>query len=104
MSASQQTLSALVEPRDIGYASFIMQTFHTETVVEKDGKLHLDHVPFSEGQAVHVFVSTATPARKDYLKGFVLKYDPPLAPVAEEDWEERRGSTSTATFAAAGAT
>jgi hypothetical protein len=64
-----------------------MQTFHTETVVEKDGKLHLDHVPFSEGQAVHVFVSTATPAKEDSLRGSVLKYDQPLAPVAEEDWE-----------------
>lgn len=80
-------MSALVEPRGIGYVSSVMQTFHTETVVEKNGKLHLDHVPFSEGQAVHVFVSTVAPAKKDSLKGSVLKYDQPLAPVAEEDWE-----------------
>jgi hypothetical protein len=64
-----------------------MQTFHAETVVEKDGKLHLDHVPFSEGEAVHVFVSSASTVIKHLLKGSVLKYDQPLAPVAGEDWE-----------------
>ena len=61
-----------------------MQTFQSETVVEKDGKLHLDHVPFSEGEAVHVFVSSATPVTKDSLKGSVLKYEQPLAPVDPE--------------------
>ena len=64
-----------------------MQTFHAEIVVEKDGKLQLDHVPFSEGQAVHVFISSATPATVQPLKGSVLKYERPRAPVAEEDWE-----------------
>jgi hypothetical protein len=64
-----------------------MQTFHAETVVEKDGKLHLDHVPFSEGESVHVFVSSATTVTKHPLKGSVLKYEQPLEPVAGEDWE-----------------
>jgi hypothetical protein len=64
-----------------------MQTFHAETVVEKDGKLHLDHVPFSEGEAVHVFISSVTSVTPDSLKGTVLKYEQPLAPVAVEDWE-----------------
>jgi hypothetical protein len=64
-----------------------MQTFHAETVVEKDGKLHLDHVPFSEGEAVHVFVSSAKPNAQASLRGSVLKYEQPLAPVAVEDWE-----------------
>lgn len=64
-----------------------MQTFHAETVVEKDGKLHLDHVPFSEGEAVHVFVSSASTLTKQALNGSVLKYDQPLAPVAEGDWQ-----------------
>jgi hypothetical protein len=80
-------LSGLVEPENAGYTSSVMQMFHTEIVVEKDGKLHLDHVPFSEGEAVHVFVSSATPVTKLPLKGSVLKYERPLAPVAEEDWE-----------------
>jgi len=64
-----------------------MQTFHAETVIEKNGKLHLDHVPFSEGEAVHVFVSSVAPFTKDSLKGSVLKYEQPLAPVSQEDWE-----------------
>jgi hypothetical protein len=64
-----------------------MQTFHAEIVVEKDGELHLDHVPFSEGESVHVFVSSATPGIKETLKGSVLKYEQPLEPVAEKDWE-----------------
>ena len=44
--------SALVERENAGYAFIIMQTFHAEIVVEKDGKLHLEHLPFSEGEAV----------------------------------------------------
>ena len=64
-----------------------MQTFHAEMVVEKDGRLHLDHVPFPEGEAVHVFVSSATPITRQTLQGSVLKYEHPLAPVAGEDWE-----------------
>jgi hypothetical protein len=64
-----------------------MQTFHAETVVEKDGKLYLDQLPFSEGEAVHVFVSSARPVAKQSLKGSVLKYEQPYAPVAEEDWQ-----------------
>ncbi|MGA3179432.1 MAG: hypothetical protein ABSF38_03720 [Verrucomicrobiota bacterium] len=79
--------SALVERENAGYAFIIMQTFHAEIVVEKDGKLHLEHLPFSEGEAVHVFVSSATPVTQQPLKGSVLKYQQPLAPVAEEDWE-----------------
>ena len=64
-----------------------MQTFHAETVVEKDGKIHLDQVPFSQGEAVHVFVSSASSVSQDSLKGSVLKYEQPFASVAEEDWE-----------------
>ena len=64
-----------------------MHTFHVETIIKRDGKLHLDHVPFSEGEAVHVFVSSATPVTTQTLRGSVLKYEQPFAPIAEEDWE-----------------
>jgi len=67
-----------------------MQTFHAEIVVEKDGKLHLNHVPFSEGEAVHVFISSATSVTTQSLNGSVLKYEQPFAPVAEEDWESAK--------------
>lgn len=60
-----------------------MQTFHAEIVVEKDGKLQLHHVPFSEGETVHVFVSSATSDSTHPLKGSVLRYEQPFAPVAE---------------------
>jgi hypothetical protein len=62
-----------------------MQTFHAETIIERDGKLCLDHVPFSEGEAVHVFVSSATHIIKQPLKGCVLKYEEPFAPVGEKN-------------------
>ncbi len=64
-----------------------MNTFHAEAIIGKDGALHLDRVPFSRGEAVHVFVSSATPVTEHSLRGSVLKYDHPFAPVAEEDWE-----------------
>jgi len=64
-----------------------MQNFHAETIVEKDGKLHLDHLPFAEGQPVHVLISPAQPTKTFPLKGTVLKYDQPFAPVVEQDWE-----------------
>jgi hypothetical protein len=64
-----------------------MQTFHADIVVGKNGKLQLDHLPFAEGQAVHVFVSCAMPEPNQPLKNSVLKYEQPFAPVADEDWE-----------------
>jgi len=64
-----------------------MQTFLAETVIEKDGRLSLDHLPFCEGEAVHVFVSSARSVRMHPLKGSVLKYERPLAPVEGVDWE-----------------
>ncbi len=64
-----------------------MKTFHAETVVQKDGKVNLDHLPFPEGQSVYVFVAAASPITAQPLAGSVLKYDQPFAPVSEEEWE-----------------
>jgi hypothetical protein len=80
-------ISALVEHEKTGYPDFVMQTFHAEMVVEKDGRLYLEHVPFSEGESVHVFLSSATPLTEQPLKGSVLKYEQALAPVAGGDWD-----------------
>lgn len=60
-----------------------------DAVLTEDGKLSLDNLPFQAGQAVEVIVlpvarpgvSTARP-----LRGMVLRYDQPTAPVAEGDW------------------
>jgi hypothetical protein len=84
---SKSVLSTLVEAGNVSYFLLIMQTFHTDTVIEKDGRLHLDNVPFSEGESVHVFVSSATTLIQQPLKGCVLKYEQPFAPTAEEEWE-----------------
>jgi hypothetical protein len=58
-----------------------------EAVLSEDGKL-LDHLPFQAGQAVEVIVlPAARPAPPAHtLRGTVLHYDQPTAPVAEADW------------------
>jgi hypothetical protein len=59
-----------------------------EAVLAEDGKLLLDHLPFRAGQAVEVIVLPAarSTAPGPALRGTVLRYDQPTAPVAEDDW------------------
>jgi hypothetical protein len=59
-----------------------------EAVLSEDGRLLLDHLPFKAGQAVEVIVlPAARPAPPGHaLRGTVLHYDQPTAPVAESDW------------------
>ena len=63
-----------------------------EAVLSEDGKLLLDHLPFQAGQAVEVIVLPVnrTPSAGHALKGTVLRYDRPTAPVAETDWDALR--------------
>jgi hypothetical protein len=65
-----------------------------EAVLAEDGKLSLDHLPFRAGQTVEVIVLPANcPAPPGAtLRGTVLRYDDPTAPVAEADWL-RKGDT-----------
>jgi hypothetical protein len=60
----------------------------TEAVLQEDGKLLLDNLPFRAGQAVEVIVlPAATPAAASHpLRGMVLRYDRPTDPVADTDW------------------
>jgi hypothetical protein len=61
----------------------------TEAVLSEDGKLSLDNLPFRAGQAVEVIVLAATPRPAPVahpLRGMVVRYDQPTAPVAEGDW------------------
>jgi hypothetical protein len=63
-----------------------------EAVLAEDGKLLLDHLPFQAGQAVEVIVLPAnrpTPPGHG-LRGTVLRYDQPTAPVADDDWSALR--------------
>ena len=59
-----------------------------EAVLAEDGKLALDNLPFRAGQVVEVIVMPAArPAAIGHpLRGTVLRYDQPTAPVAEADW------------------
>jgi hypothetical protein len=59
-----------------------------EAVLSEDGKLLLDHLPFRAGQRVEVIVlPTSRPTPPGHpLRGTVLRYDQPTAPVAEADW------------------
>jgi hypothetical protein len=63
-----------------------------EAVLAEDGKLLLDKLPFRAGQAVEVIVlPAARPTPTDHpLRGTVLRYDDPTAPVAEADWSALR--------------
>jgi hypothetical protein len=60
-----------------------------EAVLAEDGKLLLDHLPFQAGQAVEVIVLPASgPTPPSHaLRGTVLRYDQPTAPVADADWD-----------------
>lgn len=61
----------------------------TEAVLTEDGKLLLDHLPFRAGQAVEVIVLPVSRATvpSPTLRGTVLRYEEPTAPVAEADWD-----------------
>ena len=65
-----------------------MQTFFAESVVQEDGKLTLEHLPFVHGQTLQVFISARprVSAERHSLRGTVLKYERPLEPVASGDW------------------
>jgi hypothetical protein len=60
-----------------------------EAVLSEDGKLLLDRLPFQAGQAVEVIVLPVTRGTPlgHQLRGTVLRYDQPTAPVAETDWD-----------------
>jgi hypothetical protein len=60
-----------------------------DAVLVEDGKLSLDNLPFRAGQAVEVIVLPAAQSVTSAthpLRGMVLQYDQPTAPVAEADW------------------
>lgn len=61
----------------------------TEAVLSEDGKLLLDQLPFRAGQKVEVIVVPAIQATapSPALRGTVLCYDQPTAPVVEADWD-----------------
>ena len=69
-----------------------METVRIEAIVQRNGRLIIDDLPFDEGEVVEVVVSDAKGLASvtdvNPLKGSVLKYDDPFGPaVSLEDWE-----------------
>ena len=69
-----------------------METVRIEAIVQRNGRLIIDDLPFDEGEVVEVVVSDAkglvSVTDVNPLKGSVLKYDDPFGPaVSLEDWE-----------------
>ena len=68
-----------------------METYHIEATVGQDGTLILRDLPFPSGDRVEVTVRSCGPAESQIdpypLRGQPIRYDQPLEPVAEVDWE-----------------
>lgn len=68
-----------------------MKAYKVEKKIAANGVIHLDALPFHEGELVEVIViareekirnSTPSP-----LRGMVIEYVNPTEPIAEDDWE-----------------
>ena len=68
-----------------------METFRLDTTLTQDGTLTLRDLPFQAGDSVEVIIvpraSTSAEPSAYPLRGKVLYYANPTAPVAQEDWE-----------------
>jgi hypothetical protein len=64
----------------------------SETTVDPQGRVVLDHLPFRPGEKVEVVIRSheVSPLGPSDLKGSVLRYDDPFEPVATDDWEMSR--------------
>ncbi len=67
-----------------------LQAHRIETTIQQDGTLTLDHLPFPVGESVEVIIlrrPARTEGQNPYpLRGARVRYDDPLDPVGEEDW------------------
>jgi hypothetical protein len=68
-----------------------MSAHRIEAIVNQDGKVVLENLPFQAGDVVEVIVSKSdTKPNGDSrysLRGRVIKYEAPLEPVGVEDWD-----------------
>ncbi len=70
-----------------------MEAYKTKAKVKKNHKVHIDNVPFDDGQEVEVVISVSKKNEhdnelKDSLVGSVIKYDNPFEPaITTQDWE-----------------
>ncbi len=65
-----------------------------EAVVEPNGGIVLDHLPFAPGQPVIITVVVKSDDQSPHgvraLEGLPVTYDQPFAPVASSDWDAAR--------------
>ena len=68
-----------------------MEAYKLETTIGQDRAVNLQNLPFRAGTEVEVILielSQAAPDSQRYpLRGSVIKYEDPFAPVAVEDWD-----------------
>lgn len=69
-----------------------MQAHRIETVIQPNGTLTLENLPFNAGKKVEIIVLEMQPEKvqesDNPLRGALLKYDDPFEPVVPiEDWE-----------------
>lgn len=69
----------------------LVQAHRIKTTLTQDGTLTLDHLPFQAGESVEVVIVPNAPASHNTnpypLRGTPIRYEQPLEPVAEEDWD-----------------
>lgn len=72
----------------------MVQAYRLEVVIEEDGTLTLQDLPFRAGERVEVIVleqaSKSDGAIRYPLHGTPVMYADPTEPVAEDDWESAR--------------
>lgn len=68
-----------------------LQAHRVEMTLQQDGTLTLEHLPFQAGESVEVIIlpgrTGGKSARRYPLRGTAVRYEHPLAPVAQEDWD-----------------
>ncbi len=68
-----------------------MEAYRIEKKIAANGVLHLEALPFSEGELVEVIVLPCEDRKRKSaalsLRGKVIEYVAPTEPVAQNDWE-----------------
>ena len=67
-----------------------MKAYRVNTRVAANGELHLDALPFEDGEPVEVIVlardDQSQASSPSDLRGKVIEYQDPTEPVAQDDW------------------
>lgn len=67
-----------------------MQAYRVETIIENDGSVTLQHLPFQAGESIEVIVlprlAEDNSIERYPLRGQPVQLKDPFEPVAQEDW------------------